>query len=276
MWPQVKRLLGLLSAGERHQLYLLLAAISLMGLIDVVGISSILPFMAVVAKPEVIQTNAFLRAISALLGFSNANAFLLFLGAAAFAIMLFSNAFSLLVSALILRFSYQLGHALSMRMLSGYLRQPYAFFLDRNSSNLVLNSTDEAVHMIHGVVVPGLMAVAKLVVAVCVLLLVVLIDPLLAISFGLVVGGAYAIIFLFVRRKVAALGEESQKANNARFRLAIEAFSGIKELKTLGRDEDYKHRFSVSSERYSRNQWIRDAVAMVPRYALESIAFGAI
>jgi len=276
MWSQLKRLIGLLKASEQRQLFWLLAAIILMGLIDVLGISSILPFMAVVANPEVIYSNSFLHQVFSALDFSSPNTFLIFLGAVALGMMLLSNAVSLTVSTAILRFSYQLGHALSMRMLSGYLRQPYVFFLERNSSNLVLSSTDEAAHLIHGVVVPSLMAVAKLVVAVCILLLVVWVNPWLAVSFGMVIGGAYAVVFLFVRRKVASLGKDSQDANRIRFRLATEVFSGIKELKILGRDDAYQRQFSFYSARYSRNQWISAAVGMVPRYAIESIAFGSL
>ena len=257
-------------------LCVLLGAIILMGLIDVLGMSSILPFMAVVATPRVIHENPWLHKLFTMMAFESQNAFLIFLGSVALGLMLFSNAVSLTVSSSILRFSNKLGHGLSLRMLRGYLREPYTFFLDRNSSHLVLNCTDEVVHLIHGVVVPALTATAKLVGATCVLVLVLWVDPWLALSFGTVAVTAYAAIFLVVRRRVASLGKDSHNANRERFRLATELFGGIKELKVFGRSGTYEEQFALLSARYARNQWISAAVGMVPRYAIESLAFGAI
>ena len=275
MWLPLKRLLNLLSIRQRRFSFLLLGGMVLAGLIDVWGVTSILPFMAVVAKPELIQTNPWLHKIFTMLAFESPNSFLMSLGFAALGFMLFSNGVSLVTAAAILRFSSTLGHSLSVRILSTYLRQPYAYFLEHNTSHLVMNCTDDVTRVTTGIVTSTLQAIAKLVVVMSILLLVLWVDPWLAISAGVVIGTVYAGVFLGIRQLVTRLGRVSKEANRERFRLATEMLNGIKELKILGQVEAYPQRFSRWSSVYAKNQWTSAAVSLVPRYAIESIAFGS-
>ena len=56
----LKKLLYLLSSGERKSALLLLVMMLIMALLDMIGVASILPFMAVLTNPSLIETNIFL------------------------------------------------------------------------------------------------------------------------------------------------------------------------------------------------------------------------
>ncbi|HEY5932811.1 MAG TPA: hypothetical protein VIT63_07830, partial [Nitrospira sp.] len=176
MWLFIKRLQALLNPRERRLSYALLGLMVFSGLIDVLGVTSILPFMAVVAKPEVIHTNPWLNKIFTMLAFESVNSFLIVLGAASLGFLLFSNAVSLATTTAILSFSSNLGHNISMRILSSYVRQPYAYFLEHNTSRLVFNCTEDVARVISGVVTPTLQAIVKSVVVMSILLLVLWVD----------------------------------------------------------------------------------------------------
>ena len=53
----IKKFLFLLSPHERKSAYWLLSMIIIMALLDMVGVASILPFMAVLTNPSLIETN---------------------------------------------------------------------------------------------------------------------------------------------------------------------------------------------------------------------------
>ena len=53
----LKKLSQLLSSKERFKIVLLLLMILIMALIDLLGIASIMPFIAVLSNPELIETN---------------------------------------------------------------------------------------------------------------------------------------------------------------------------------------------------------------------------
>ena len=272
----LKRLQALLNTKQRRLSYALLGVMVLAGLIDAFGVSSILPFMAVVGNPELIQTNPWLHKMFTALQFESPNTFLVGLGSAALVIMIVSNAVSFASSSAILWFASHLGQSLSTQLLANYVRQPYAYFLEHNSVDLVLHCTDDVTRVTNNMVVPVLQAFAKLIIAVCILMLVMWVDPWLAVLFGTVIGTIYAGVFLTIRQRVTNLGRESKEAQKERFRLATEILNGIKELKILGQDQAYQERFAKNSEVYTHNQWVSSALSLVPRYAIESVAFGSV
>ena len=53
----LKKLLFLLTNHERKQAGLLLVMMILMALLDMIGVASILPFLAVLSNPDVVETN---------------------------------------------------------------------------------------------------------------------------------------------------------------------------------------------------------------------------
>ncbi len=84
MLDVIRKVLALLSPKERKQAYLLLGMILVMAFLDVVGIASIMPFMAVLANPDVVQTNPWLNTVYTELEFSDPQRFLFFLGVVVF------------------------------------------------------------------------------------------------------------------------------------------------------------------------------------------------
>ena len=56
-----KKLLFLLTPHERKRAVLLLVMILIMALLDMIGIASILPFMAVITNPGLVETNYILN-----------------------------------------------------------------------------------------------------------------------------------------------------------------------------------------------------------------------
>ena len=139
----VSKILFLLTHKEKVRLFLVLGALLINGLVDVLGASSILPFIAVVAKPSMVETNVYLKQVYVWSGAGSVNEFLFYLGVLTLVIAVAEQSLRLAVHWAILRFSHGLGYSLSQRVIKMYLRQPYAFFLDRNSATLTLNATGE-------------------------------------------------------------------------------------------------------------------------------------
>ena len=92
----LKKLLSLLTPPERKRAGLLLGMILTMALLDMIGVASIMPFMAVVANPEQVETNAFLKtayAVSNNFGINTTEEFLFLLGMLVFVLLVVSLLF---------------------------------------------------------------------------------------------------------------------------------------------------------------------------------------
>lgn len=264
------------SPRERKNIYWLLSAIIVMALMEMAGIASIMPFMALVADPGLIHRHAVLSNVYTALGFSSDVAFLYFVGAVVLAVLVSNNLFSAFALWLSLRVTSLCGHTLSERLFADYLARPYTFYLKRNTADLSNTLFAEIYRLIAGVLLPIIEIIAKGTVILSILILLLFIDPALALGVAIVMGGIYSFIFLAIRRLLTRIGKESVAAGADRIKIANEAFGGIKELKIIGHEENFIRRFSKPSRMLAERQAASQSLAKLPKYLLEIIAFGGV
>jgi ABC-type multidrug transport system fused ATPase/permease subunit len=208
MFSTYQKLWQLLNPHERRQALLLLGLVVVMGFMQMAGVASVMPFMSTAANPEVVQTNAYLAAAYRTLGFTTPERFLLFLGVVVFLTVIISIAVKALTTYVQVRFSEMRKYSLSRKLMAGYLHQPYDWFLNRHSADLGKNILTEAEQVIDRALGPALALISEGVVVLAVLVLLIIVDPLLAIGLAAGVGGAYAIVYLLLRRPLARVGAE--------------------------------------------------------------------
>lgn len=269
-----RRLFDLLNPRERRQFWLLLGMVVMMGVFDLIGVASILPFLAVLANPEIVHENQFLATIYDALGFSETRPFLEFLGIVALCLTVVGQVFKAVTNYVLIRFAKLREAAIGSRLLSGYLRQPYAWFLNRHSADLGKSILSEVDKVIQGVLNPALRILAQSIVVFLLAVLLIIVDPVAAIISALIVSVAYGAVFGVTRRYLLRIGSDRLQANEERYRATQEAFSSIKDVKLLGLEQHYINRFRAPSLRFAQRQAASSALAETPRYLFEAIVFG--
>ncbi len=272
----IRKLFNLLSAKERRQLCYIFAIMVCTAFIEMAGIASIMPFMAVVSNPNMVSTNKWLRWMYNLFGFSSMHNFLLLLGVLLLVFMVLSNIFKAFSSWTIIKYDNQLNYTLARRLLAQYLTRPYSFYLNRNTADMGKNVLSEVRNVIEGVLYSSLQFLSNSLVSIFILALLVIVNPLIALSIVLILGGAYTIIYTLVRRILNRISKEQVYANSMKYKAASEALCGIKDLKILGREQTFLDHFAFNALRHSRNNVTAGIIAQLPRYALEILAFGGI
>lgn len=228
--------------------------ILVMAFLDVVGVASIMPFMAVLANPAQVQANPWLAAAYGGLGFTRPESFLFFLGLVVFAAPVLSIGFKALTTWALLHFTQMRNYSLGRRLMAGYLRQPYEWFLDRHNADLGKTVLSEGQLVVSTAVLPLMQALAQGAVVIALLALLVAADPplALALAVSLVLGLSYGGIYTLLRRRLARLGRERVAANQSRFQILTEAFGGIKEVKIAGLEDTLIDRFDGPAHRFAR------------------------
>jgi len=272
----VRKVYSLLPPRRRWQLVLVFGATLLSGMVATLGVASIMPFMAVVANPEVITDNRWLAWAYDGLRFQSSDQFLFALGLLTLLIIASSNGISAATSWLLARFTHAVNYDLSRQLLGKYLSQSYSFYLGRNSSHLAKNVLAEVNAVVNGIIAPIIQLIAKSIVAVFILALLFYVDAVLALIVALVLSVLYGGVYLLVRRKQTELGRRKVEANSGRYKAANEAFGGIKDVKVLGRESHFVRAFSIPAYDYARTNASNAIVSQLPKYALETIAFGGI
>lgn len=273
----LKKLYNLLEQGERKQALILTVMILVMAALDVLGVASILPFIAVLANPQLIESNAILNtAFQALgsLGLESEKQFFFVLGLGMFILLISSLAFKAFTGYTQTRFALMREYSIGKRLVEGYLHQPYSWFLNRHSADLGKTILSEVNTVIYQAMQPAMVLFAQTVVATALFILLLVVDPVLAISVSVVLVIAYGITFVLISSWLKRLGQDCAVANKKRFAAINEAFSAVKEVKVGGLEHIYVERFAAPSKIYANGQAIAQVIAQQPRFVLEAIAFG--
>ncbi len=273
----IKKIFDLLTPNERKQSYLLFVLILLMALFEALGVASILPFMSILTNPELLETNRlliYLYDLFTVFGVDNVNDFILVLGALTFVLLMLSLGIKALTTYVQLRFTLMREFTIGKRLVEGYLHQPYSWFLSKNSAKLGKSILSEVNLVIYGSIIPIMNLLAQSTVAIAIITLILVVDPVLAIRVGLVLVTCYVIIFFFLKNFVSRIGAERVKDNDSRFNIVSEAFGAVKEVKFGGLENTYINRFKTPAKNYAKNLALVQIIGQVPRFFLEGVAFG--
>ena len=271
--------LYLLTPHERKISVLLILMILIMALLDMIGVASILPFVAVVTNPDLVETNAILNYLfqtSRKFGVENIQQFLIVLGSLVFLTLVFSLTFKGITTYFSLRFVQMREYSIGKRLVEGYLKQPYSWYLNKNSAELGKNILSEVGVVISTGLRPLIDLIANSMVTISITILLVIVDPKLMFIVSCSLGLSYGLIYKFANKFLKQLGNERTEKNQLRFLSINESFGAIKEIKVAGLEQNYIKRFSDSAKIFASNNSYALSIEQVPRYILEAIAFGGI
>nr|WP_258570876.1 ABC transporter ATP-binding protein [Flavimaribacter sediminis] len=239
-------------------------------------VGSVLPFLSVLAEPERIETVPALSWIYKTFGFTSEYGFLVGLGLTALGVIILTSVIQIVKTWALARFAMMRIHSISYRLMAAYLRQPYEFFLNRHSGEMGTRILAETQQLVAQFLRPAAEAVAAVFTIIAIVALLLWVEPLVAFVVFVTLGSIYALIYWLSRRALKHLGGVRAMANSERFRLANEALAGIKDIKLLGREGTYVERYKAPSYRMARAVTRVQVVSLVPKFALEAIAFGGI
>ena len=269
-----RKVMDLLDAQERRSFYGLMALAVLSGAANMIGVGMVLPFLAVLTDPTVIERQEALAWLYTWLGFSDERAFLLFLGGLLLVFFLGSLAFRAFVAHLMFRFGAMRAYSIARRLMRSYLSQPYSFFLDRHSSDLIKSVTGEVNLVVGSVISPLLQAVANLAMLIALAVLLVIADPFVAGMMGLIIAVFYVLVLRWTRRKQAEAGRKRFESVAKSHRMVQDAMIGAKEIKVLGLEDTALRRFSLPTRHRAEADALNLTLAQLPRHLLEGVAFG--
>jgi len=274
-----KKFLYLLTSREKNTAGLLLLMTFIMALVDMIGVASIMPFVAVLTSPNLVETNSLLNIVfqfSNSFGVKNTQQFLFALGVLVFVILFFSLFLKSFIVYAQARFISMCEYSISKLVLERYLHQPYSWFLNRHSAEIGKTILSEVANVVSGGLGQFIDIVTKGLVAIAIIILLILVDPKLALIVSLIIVGAYGILIYFLRVYIFRIGKQNLKDNELRFISISEAFGAVKEIKVGGLEQHYIKKFSDPARSLAQKKATTLVLKQLPRFILEAIAFGGI
>ncbi len=276
MLSSLKQLWQILSPLDKRKVIYVFILVMGMAFIESAGVISIMPFLAVLSNPDVVESNSYLKQLYDFTGAANKQNFILYLGFLSLFVVICSTVFKIVTQYAVNRFASLQRHYFSTRLLKTYLQQNYEFFIQRNSATLAKNILSDVDQLFWTMILPALTLMSYGVVLLSMVGILLLYDPLMAIATAFVLGLFYASIYMLVRKKLTQIGQEFTQANKERYQTCQEALAGIKDVMINNAEHGYIKKFEESSRVFARHIATRETLGQVPLNVIETVGYGCL
>jgi ABC-type multidrug transport system fused ATPase/permease subunit len=276
VFTTLKQLWQILTPLDKRKLLLVLALVIITALIEAAGVVSIMPFLAVLSNPKVIESNTILKKLYGFFANDTPQQFIMYLGILSLVVVVVSTCIKILAQYALNRFSSLQRHYFATRLLKIYLQQNYEFFIQRNSSILIKNILSEVDQLIETIIAPVLNLMSYGVVLIAMIGILLVYNPVMAISTAGVLGGFYITIYWLVRKKLDQIGKIFTEANSERYQSCQEALGGIKDVIINDARQGYIESFEQYSRIFASHIATRNTLGQIPLYVIETVGYGSL
>ena len=170
------------------------------------------------------------------------------------------------------KFVYKVQTSISNILFSNYLRKPYNFHLNKNSSELIRNVTSEVGVFVGSILVPSIYIATEAMVALALLSFLVFLDPVaissVAATFLVIIVVMHFVSKGFLKR----WGEIRQEKTGLLIKNLQEGLGAIKEIKILGVENEFSKNFQKQNYLKAMAESNMMAFQQIPKVLLEFFA----
>lgn len=276
MLKSIKELFNLLTFSQKKFFFKLQILVVFMSLVEVLGVVSIGPFMALIGNFELLEGTGVLATLYQYSNIDRPENFIILVGIFVLVILTFGSMLSMYVTWKVSIFGSKTGMELGYRLFNYYMNQTWLFHASENSSNLSKKIAVEATRVTDTIIQPIMQLNARIVTAFFISVGLFFYNPLIALAGILIFSISYFILYSIVKSRLKNNGQVISELTTSRFKLMNEGFGGIKETILLNKQEYFTNKFNVEGERLAYSQGSNKALSEMPRFFMELVAFGSI
>ena len=250
MKKMIYELRYIFSREQKIKLLLLLVVIGIGTMLELLGVTAIMPFIEVVMNPESIQRKWYLNILYSMFDFQSDVSFMLFLAAALIAIYIVKNLYLCIMYNLQYQFTFSNQRKLAYRMLDCYMRQPYSFHLSHNSADLIRNVSNDTNMMFVGILAL-LQLITETLVCITLIIFLFIQDKTITIGVTVIIGLFLLFFAKGFKRYFSRIGNEDREYNAGITKWLLQSFGGIKETKILEREDFFLNNFDYNYKNYA-------------------------
>ena len=244
--------------------------ISFGSFLEVIGIGMIIPTVMSIIDPSFTERYPEIKLVIAYFLEPTYKNVVIFSLALLLGFYIFKSAYLIFMTIEQGKFIYDIKEKTGTRLFSGYMYKPYQFFLVNNSSQLIRNLSTEVAQL-------GMVARAAMTVAVdgllftVVILILLYVEPLGTGSIFLVLTVSSIAYQSFTKDFLLEQGKARQYHEGKRIQHIQQGISSVKDVKILGREEDFLNQFFHHNTMGVRAERFSFILASVPRLFLEFV-----
>ena len=270
-----KKMLSVFNRKQKIQLLLLLIGILISALLELVGVTIILPFINIVINPDVIFKSDKFNYIYDFFRFRNKNEMLIFIALCIMGTYIIKNAYLIYLNNLQFKFSYDNQRSLAYHIASIYMSQDYLFHTKHNRSELMRDINNDT-SMFFRVVLCVLQVITDGCVCIVLLAFLLITDKTITISMGFLMGCFVLFYVKFFKNKIKYYGEYTRKKQTDMVQSLLQSLGGIKEIKIQNKETYFVKKFDDAYKDYAEYLRKNNLLAVIPKPLVETLCISGI
>jgi len=272
MINDLKRIIRILTNKERNQLIYLSLTQFFSGVMDLVGVVSIIPFLSVVSNKEILNKNIYALKIKEVFSLNNEEMIIYF---ALLSILLLTlnqavKVFSKWYEKYVTENIWSSLHKQSFKF---FLEQPYEYHINTNSNQILEKLNVRFNAAVAGVISPTFSIIGNLFTCIFLFLMLLIANPMVTGSLFIFTGLFYLLVFSLFKKKIEKYGEFAPKYSAKTFKLVDQALRSIKDIKMKNNNKYYRDQVDLLRKEYIRNQINNNFFGIFPKFLLETFAY---
>ena len=272
----IRKILAIILPFGKKKLTLVGILILLQGTIQVMGIFSIMPFLALATNPESVLQSKLGQKLIEVVPFVNLDNIVFAAGIFTVVLLITSSLVNGITDFIKARYAHFTCMHIGTHLLTSYAYQPYIFHLNHNSAELIKRLQSDVNMFMGGVLLPFLELISRIINVILILLILFVANPIAGGTAFLFFGSLLGLTFFAFRRALARGNSERKILISRRFVAAHQLLMGIK---TVMVHECQKYFVSDFHRAYKRIAQLDSSLLVIsntPKYIIEAIAFSAI
>lgn len=263
----LSKIFSILPRRRIKQIPLVLVGMVIAAAFEVLSVGMVIPLIGIISDGDYIVTQYIESALPSL---NSQN--ILLLSITLFAIIYVVKGFYLSGLAwLIGRYSYAVKADVSNDLMLKYLRAPYEFHLQKNSAQLIRNLTIEANQLVQYAINPFLLILTESVVIISFGIFLMVIEPIGTPIVMLLLAILSFLYHQLIGEYTNSLGKVRRHADGMLIQKSQEALGGIKDVKVLGKEQQFLNQFRFYNQISSDVSSKKHALNQTPRVYLETM-----
>ena len=269
----IQKLLYFTDIKDKIFLLILFFLAILIGLIELIGVASIAPFIGLLNDPDYVTDNKYFIMINKYLLLDTES--LVFVSGIfliiTFVLINLLNAYN---HWLTIKYGAKLSHKISILTNKSYLEQSYRYFVNADISSISKNILEESASLSESVFIPFMQIISKIIIITFISVLLIMVNVEAFIYSLLTFVLIYIILFKNIKNKIKKYGSMRLAANDERFKNVNDCFNSIKDVKFYEAEKYYLKNFSKSQNDFLNFTVRSIMLSTMPKYIIEIIGFG--
>jgi ATP-binding cassette, subfamily B, bacterial PglK len=269
----------LIGPKQTQNVIIVILMMVIMGLLEVVGLVSIIPFITLISAPEQIISNPKYLIIFETLGLTSDDTtddFIVRFGLISIGILMVSAAYRSLCHYYIHKCIESCRNQISTDLFNLYLRTKYNVNRKLHSAQVIASITTQTDQFITAVFRPTVLLLAYGVIGCCLFIFLLSYDWLVSICLLAVFGVLYSIIYRFINMSLAKLGKIVTTANHGRIKALSEATMSSKIIKLTNSEKFFLDKFRTASTQFTQAQAKITPLRLIPIELVDFLVFSSI